>query len=386
MQKIDKILVIQSGGTICMMADDDGVLSTKKTSNIFTYIEKTADEYIVNSSNYTSTIAKEFSNKNIDNKNKNIFLELVNENIIKIDQKNIKLTDSADMSSTIYRDIATIIYNEYHKYDGFVLLCGTDTISYTSSALSFMLSNLNKPIVLTGSMVPIYKDESDGKTNLLNAINIAAANASLLPKIPEVIVVFGSKIIRGTRACKIDSTSKNPFLSPNYPLLGKIDKSGKIEIDRDNILKILDNDTNIVLNSAIFSRVAILYFHPMLNTEQIKSIILDKKIDGIVLVSYGSGNIKIDKKIIKIIKKAINKKNKVVLNISQCLIGGTDMELYKNSKTLLDIGVIDGLDMTIECAIVKLSFVLANYGNDYGYYLTKSMVGEIKRSAKSTYE
>jgi L-asparaginase type I len=375
MQKTSRVLIIYTGGTIGMKPDTNASLSASDIGDFFNNIEQTKDEYLSDKNNFTTPLAQEFANKNIDKKDKKIFLELANKNIIDIKLKTLNRIDSSDISPKIWSDIASTIYKKYDKYDGFVVLCGTDTMAYTSSALSFMLLSLNKPIVLTGSISPIYEDNSDAIPNTINAINIAGADASLLPKICEVAIIFGSKIIRGSRATKINSIDKNPFLSPNYPLLGKIDE--KIEIDKESILASPDKNMQIILNSTLTDKIALLYFHPLLEAKQIENIILNKKIDGIVLISYGSGNIKIDKKILKILIKAISKKNKVILNISQCIVGGIDMNLYKNGKTLSNIGVVDGGDMTLECAITKLSFVLANYSNDYAHYLQRAVVGEI---------
>jgi L-asparaginase len=283
--------------------------------------------------------------------------------------------DSSDMTPAIWVKIANTIERNYSKFDGFVILHGTDTMAYTASALSYMFENLDKPIVLTGSQLPIGILRTDGKENLITSIQIAAAKRHGQAIVPEVCVYFNSKLFRGNRISKRHADDFSAFSSVNYPplaLAGVEIKYFKENIHRyvnKGILKIRTHFDEHVVVLKIFPGIGKMVFENILNIPGLK---------GVVLESFGSGNIPMSRWMISQIKNAIKRKI-IILNITQCQGGAVNMGRYETGIELEHAGVVSGKDMTTEAAVTKLMFLLGQ-GLDHEeikLHLNKSLIGEI---------
>lgn len=284
--------------------------------------------------------------------------------------------DSSDMVPTLWAKLVKIIHYNYENFDGFVILHGTDTMAYTASALSFMLENLNKPVILTGSQLPIGVLRTDGKENLITAIEIAAAkDKEGKPIVPEVCVYFGQALFRGNRTTKASAENFNAFCSYNYPVLAK---SGiNINFNTSAIRKFTE-DKELVAHTEYNPKVLALTLFPGISQELIENVFNMDSIKGVILRTYGSGNAPRRQWLIDAIKKA-TADGKVVVNVTQCQSGCVEMRLYETGRQLLDAGVVSGKDMTIEAAITKL-MVLFGQGysaNEIRRLMKKSIAGEI---------
>jgi L-asparaginase len=283
--------------------------------------------------------------------------------------------DSSNITPEHWNKLALIIYDNYEKFDGFVVLHGTDTMSYTASALSFMLENLSKPVVFTGSQLPIGVLRTDGKENLLTAVEIAAAKKEDgRAMVPEVCIYFDSLLLRGNRTSKIDSEQFRAFDSKNYPPLAK----AGVDIRYYEEFIMTPDEEELRLNNQLDTHVVILKMFPGISRIIMENIISIKGLKGIILESFGSGNVPHIPWMTRTIKKAVDR-GIIVLNISQCAGGKVSMGLYETSINLLEVGVISGYDMTTEAAVTKMMYLLG-LGisiEDIRKYLNKNMRGEI---------
>lgn len=278
-----------------------------------------------------------------------------------------KPIDSSNMNPKTWLHLADLIGNHYNGYDGFVILHGSDTMAYTASALSFLLEDLCKPIILTGSQLPIGIRRTDAKENLITAIEIAAVGNT-----PEVCVYFEYKLLRGNRTVKINAEHFEAFDSPNFPPLAEagvqIRYHQKVNCKVENNLKVHEN---------MSSSVALLKLFPGISLDLVKSL-LNSNCKGIVLETFGTGNASTDYEFLSAIESAIHK-GKIILNISQCLAGAVSQGLYETSSQLEKLGVVSGKDMTTEAAITKMMFLLAQdlTVNELRRKLTNSLRGEL---------
>jgi len=262
--------------------------------------------------------------------------------------------DSSDMRPDIWIRVAQMIEKNYQKYDGFVILHGSDTMSYTASALSFMLENLSKPVILTGSQLPIGVIRTDGKENLITAIEIAAAKKGKQPLVKEVCIYFEYKLYRGNRTFKYNSRHFDAFRSPNYPELAEAGTT--ISYNTSALLN--PTGRKLKVHTTLNNQIVVLRLYPGLNAEIVQAILQTKGIKAVVLETFGAGNATTEKWFIEALQNCI-KKGIVVLNITQCLEGKVIQGMYETSSQLKSIGVVGGSDLTFESAITKLMFLLA---------------------------
>ena len=262
--------------------------------------------------------------------------------------------DSSNMNSTHWVTIVDIIEENYDIFDGFVVLSGTDTMSYTASAISFMLKNLCKPVIFTGSQLPIGDLRTDAKENLITAIQIAVTKENDLPKICEVCLYFEYKLYRANRTTKVSSEQFDAFSSPNYPPLGE---SGVYLNFNDQLLKKRSPDKNLIVRRKLESNIVILKLFPGITELVVKSILRIPGLKGVVLETFGAGNAPNSKWFIDLLVEAIEK-NIPVVNVTQCISGSVLLGHYETSHQLKKIGVIDGKDITTESAIAKLQYLI----------------------------
>ncbi len=263
--------------------------------------------------------------------------------------------DSSDMSPSFWSELVGIIYSNYERYDGFVILHGTDTMAFTASALSFMLEGLMKPVILTGSQLPIGALRTDGKENLLTAIEIAAAkNPDGTPVVPEVCVFFHEKLMRGNRTTKISAENFDAFESNNYPLLAH---SG-IEIQyHRHFIKPYNPDIELVPHYEMDSNILIFSLFPGIQPGIVEQVLRSPELKGIIFRTFGSGNAPRFPWLTEALTEA-TKRGKIIVNITQCSTGSVKMRMYETGRQLLEAGIISGHDSTVEAAVTKLMYLL----------------------------
>lgn len=265
--------------------------------------------------------------------------------------------DSSDMDLKHWARIVKIINFNYNFYDGFVILHGTDTMAYTASALSFMLENLGKPVILTGSQVPIGMLRTDGKENLITAIEIAAARRpDGTPMVPEVCIYFKEKLMRGNRTTKINAEHFNAFRSFNYPDLA----TAGINIHyNEAAIRRPDPNKPFKPHYLVDPNVVVLTLFPGIQQSLVHSVLNVPGLKAVVLRTFGAGNAPQKRWFTEELLDA-NRRGILLVNITQCQAGSVHMGLYETSLSLLEAGVISGYDCTPECAICKLMFLLGH--------------------------
>ncbi len=278
--------------------------------------------------------------------------------------------DSSDVEPSLWQDLARLIKEKYEDYDGFIILHGTDTMSYSASALSFMLDGLTKPVIFTGSQLPIGVPRTDGKENLISAVEIASAkDEEGHPAVPEVCVCFDSLLMRGNRSTKVNSEVFRAFQSPNFPPLAEAGIN--IRYNNEYIRKPNDWYQSLTINTELDTRVSILKIHPGITPEVVRNILCGKDTRAIIMETYGSGNAPTRDWFLDIVKES-SAMNKIIVNVTQCLAGTVNMNIYANGKALERAGVIDGYDSTTESALAKLFYLM---GKSRDNEWVKAMMG-----------
>ena len=267
-----------------------------------------------------------------------------------------KPLDSSDMNTGHWVSIASLIEKHYSDYDGFVVLHGSDTMSYTASALSFMLEHLSKPVIFTGSQLPIGDLRTDAKENLITSIQIATLREAGKPVIQEVCLYFEYKLYRANRTTKINAEHFEAFTSPNYPALAE---SGvHLKVHKKNLLDRLDS-APLVVHKKMDNAIAVLKLFPGINRTVVQCILFNPQLRALVLETYGAGNAPTDEWFIADLKEA-QEKGLYIINVTQCSGGSVIMGQYETSQELQRMKVINGKDITTEAAIAKLMYMLGS--------------------------
>ena len=288
------------------------------------------------------------------------------------------LIDSSDVEPTLWQALARLIQERYDDYDGFVILHGTDTMAYSASALSFMLENLGKPVIFTGSQLPIGSPRTDGKENLISAVEIATAKDSHgHPMVPEVCICFNSQLLRGNRSIKVNATGFDAFKSPNYPPLATAGIS--IKYNNGFIHYGCDRRKEFTIHTMLDTRVSVLKLHPGITEQAVRDILLGGGSRAVILETYGSGNAPCRPWFLAIVRDAC--RSKILLNVTQCQSGDVDMDIYATGRALKDAGVICGHDITTEAALGKLFYLMGRHEDNAQVktLLEKNLKGEISK-------
>ena len=339
------ILIIYTGGTIGMKEDPmDGTLKPFDFSQIMEEVPE-LNKYDVRIDSYT-------------------FAPLI---------------DSSDVEPSLWISLAEIIRDRYEDYDGFVILHGTDTMAYSASALSFMLEGLTKPVVFTGSQLPIGVPRTDGKENLISAVEIAAAkDYEGHARVPEVCIYFDSRLLRGNRSTKYSAEAFNAFASPNCPPLAEA--GIQIRYNTDIIRKPVYWDAQLRVQTRLDTRVSILKVHPGMTPQVMRSVVSDPLTRACIIETYGSGNALSKEWFLDIVREASGS-GKILLNVTQCKSGTVNMDLYATGATLKHAGVLSGSDITTEAALGKLFSLMGRSDNNSWVktMLEKNLCGEITK-------
>jgi L-asparaginase len=342
MKRTDKVLLIYTGGTIGMGRNPNtGALEPLDFNHLiscipeFQYIETSIDVY-----QFTPPI------------------------------------DSSDMTPRLWAQLVRIISERYEQYDGFVILHGTDTMAYTASALSFMLENLTKPVILTGSQLPIGQLRTDGKENLVTSIELASLHhLDGTAIVPEVCIYFSGRLLRGNRSTKQNADGFNAFDSFNYPHL--CDAGVNFTFHDHHIMR-PDFTKQMIPHTAMDPNVVVFSLFPGIQDNIVRHVLDAPELRSIVMRSFGSGNAPQSQWMIRLLKEA-SSRGVIVVNISQCIAGCVEMSRYDTGYQLKNAGVISGRDSTVEAAVTKLMYLQARY-NDHHLirnYMSRSIVGEI---------
>ncbi|GAB3033508.1 asparaginase [Bowmanella dokdonensis] len=278
------------------------------------------------------------------------------------------LMDSSDMSPMDWQRIADDIRSNYDVYDGFIILHGTDTMAYTASALSFMLENLSKPVIVTGSQIPLAEIRSDGQVNLLNALYLAANYP-----VHEVCLFFNNQLLRGNRSRKIHADGFNAFASPNFPPL--LEAGINIEVVEGKVQPIIQQE--LVVSPMTAQPIGVVTLYPGISAEVIRNT-LQQPVNALILLSYGVGNAPQNPALLAQLEQA-RKQGIIVLNCTQCLRGKVNMAGYATGNALAQAGVVSGGDMTLEAALAKLHYLLSKGlpVEQIRELLTQSLRGEL---------
>ena len=295
---------------------------------------------------------------------------------ISIDVCPFEPIDSSNVTPELWTRLAEIIRDKYAQYDGFVVLHGTDTMSFSASALSYALQNLDKPVVFTGSQIPIGVMRTDGRENLITAIELAAARLDGKPAVPEVSLYFQNKLFRGNRTSKFSAEEFGAFRSENYSALAEVGVS--IHYNKPYILRPEKETKELSVCTRFDPNVVIIKVFPGLAEKTLRAMLGIEGIKGVVLETYGSGNAPTAQWFLDALRETIGR-GVVVVNVTQCPSGSVDMELYETGMRMQQVGVVSGSDMTTEAAVTKLMYLagLNLSQNELAAQLKRSVRGEI---------
>jgi L-asparaginase len=319
MENKSKILVIYTGGTIGMMMDkQSGTLQPLEFEHMSQLIPELNDcDYELDYRSFDPTV------------------------------------DSSNMDPARWVELATIIEDNYEAFDGFVVLHGSDTMAYSASALSFMLENLNKPVIFTGSQLPLGVNRTDGKENFITSVEIASHHEDDTPVVPEVCIYFENELYRGNRTFKYNAENFDAFRSVNYPVLA--DVGVYIKYNRNAIRK--PNFKKLKVHRELENSVVILKLFPGIGNDVVEQVLGIDGLKAVVLETYGTGNTHTDEAFISILRSAIDT-GLFILNVTQCKGGAVEHGKYQASLPLAEAGVVSGLDLTLEAAVTKLMHLL----------------------------
>lgn len=283
--------------------------------------------------------------------------------------------DSSNIDPDVWVKMAETIQENYDKFDGFVILHGTDTMAYSASAMSFMLENLSKPVIFTGSQLPIGLPRTDGRENLITAIEIAAAQDAGYPYVPEVCIYFDNELTRGNRTTKFSAEHFDAFNSPNYPPLAEVGLHLKYNFD---LIRYPENEDHLIVHKSFDNNVGILKLFPGINRNLVEAVIGTKGLKGMIIETFGSGNAPTYEWFIDDLKKFISDGG-IIFNVTQCHGGSVEMGLYETSREMLAAGVISGKDITSEASVTKLMHLFGTCSSRKEVIdsLGKSIAGEI---------
>lgn len=289
------------------------------------------------------------------------------------------LIDSSDVEPSLWISLAELIEEKYEEYDGFVILHGTDTMAYSASALSFMIENLSKPVIFTGSQLPIGMPRTDGKENLISAVEIAAAkDAEGHALVPEVCICFDNILMRGNRTCKMNSDNFRAFCSENLPPLAEA--GIHIRYNTGIIRRPVSWEDAPIFRKCLDTRVSILKMHPGITPQIVRDIMCSPDTRAVIIETYGAGNAPSKEWFLKIVQEAAGM-GKIILNVTQCIAGSVNMDIYATGKCLKDAGVVSGYDSTTESALAKLFYLLGTFQDNEQVkkLLEEDLRGEISK-------
>jgi L-asparaginase len=289
------------------------------------------------------------------------------------------IIDSSDVEPAMWQELVRVIEERYDMYDGFVVLHGTDTMAYSASVLSFMIEGLTKPVIFTGSQLPIGTPRTDGKENLISSVEIAAAkDDDGHAVVPEVCIYFDNVLMRGNRSSKINSDNFRAFRSPNFPPLAEAGIS--IRYSGRHIRTPESWDRKPLFHKELDTRVSILKMHPGITPQIVRTILCSPDTRAVIIETYGAGNAPSKEWLLEIVKEA-SSMGKILLNVTQCLAGSVNMDLYATGKCLKEAGVTNGYDSTTESALGKLFYLLGVFKDNESVKagLEKDLRGEISK-------